>query len=161
MHTELTDKHDFSEEPPLPPAAHFDLASIKGAKPVQQLRPRRISRYPRSVLRLGTGIFAGLMVMVLGIATMAHLNNQLNAAPATLRTSETAEATDDASPNAETESAPAAAPDSSPLVLTERRRHRGRRHIRLPREMFDLDQPPVIGPPVIGKTRARLVTVIQ
>jgi hypothetical protein len=159
MHTDVKHKHDFSAEPPLPPAPHFDLASIEEAKPVQPLSRRQIFRYPRGLLR-GSAVFAGLLVMVLEVATMARLNKQLNAAPTPQDASETAEATEDAPPDA----APvAASPGGSPLVLTESRRHRGRRHIRVPRQMFEFEQPPMLGeqPPMLGRPRARLVTVIQ
>ena len=161
MQTELKDKYDFSDEPPLPPAANFDLASIEEAKPVEPLRQRRISPYPRRVLRLGMAVFAGFMVMVLGIATMARLNNQINVAPASGETSETADATEDSSADVETESATAAGPNSSPLVVTERRRHRGRRYIRVPSEMFEREMFELQQPPLAGRPRARLVTVIQ
>ena len=158
MQTEINDQYDFSAAaPPLPPPPHFDLASIEVAKPVQPLRKRRVSPRPRGVLRFGTAVFAGLMMMLLGIATMARLNNQINAAAApTPEVSETADAADDASPEVETASDPAVWPNSPSLVVPERRRHRARHYIRLPRETFDFDQLPPNGRP-----RPRLVTVIQ
>jgi hypothetical protein len=148
MHTELKYKYDLSEQPPLPPAPHFDLASIAAAKRVQPLRRPRILRYScdvlrprgvlrqRGVLRLGTAVLAAFMMMVLGMATMARLNKQINVAPTTQETSEPADASVVALPAVETESTPMVSGDD-PLVSTDRRRHRGRRHIRVLREMFE------------------------
>jgi hypothetical protein len=163
MHTEIKEQYDFSAPPPVPPPPHFDLASIEVAKPVEPLRKRLISQNPWRVLRFGA-IAAGVMMMILGIATMARLNNQLNnqtkAAPsATPETIATADASQDASASVETESAPGAWSNTLPSVVRERRRHRAPRYLRAPREMFDLEQPPVNG--MNGKPRARLVTVIQ
>src|SRR5215471_1978353 len=157
MQTELKDKYNFSEGPPLPPAPHFDSASIAAAKRVQPLRWRRISRYSRDVLRPRTELLAGLLMMVLGVVTMAGLNKQVNVAPATPVTAEMAEATVDSAPDAETAMG---SPDGPLSVVTDRRRHRGRRHIRLLQMadsgmseagMFE-DQPSVY-----GRNRARLV----
>jgi hypothetical protein len=158
MQTEINDQYDLlAAAPPLPPPPHFDSASIEEAKPVQLLRKRRVSQPPRGVVRFGTAVFAGLMVMLLGIATMARLNNQINAAAtATPEASETADAADGASADVETASDPAAWPNSPSLVVPERRRHRARHYIRLPRETFDFDQLPASGRP-----KPRLVTVIQ
>jgi hypothetical protein len=161
MQTELKDKHGFSEEPPLPPAPNFNLASIEEAKPVEPLRQRRIPRFPRGGLRLGMAIFAGFTVMALGIATMARLDHQINVAPASAETSDTADAAEDSSADVATESAPAVSPNSSPSVVTERRRHRGHRYTRVPREMFGPEMFELEQPPVAGRPRARLVTVIQ
>lgn len=167
MQTEVKDKHHFSyfsfsyfsEEPPLPPAPHFDSASIAEAKPVQPLLRSRNLRYSRTVLRLGTAVLAGLTVMVLAIGTMARLNsevhNQTKFAPAP-ETSQAADATPADSPNIEAESTPMAPGNVAPLVGAERRRHGGPHHFRAPRDMFEIEQEPVYGRP-----RARLVTVIQ
>jgi hypothetical protein len=111
-------------------------------------------------------VFAGIIVMVLGIATMARLNKQINAAPAAPEAAQAADSVDDASADVDTDSSPAALPNSSPLVGTERRRHRGRHIIRAPREMYEESfiGPPMFGfeqPPANARTRARLVTVIQ
>lgn len=161
MQTELRDKHDFSEELPLPPTPHFDLASIAEAKPVQPLRRRRIPRYSSGMLRLGTAIFAGLIVMVFGVATMARLNKQINAGLASAAKAESAAATADAAPDVDAESIPVASPNDQGLVGTERRRHRGPRHFRAPREMFEPQMFEFDQPPIYGRPRARLVTVIQ
>lgn len=167
MQTEVKQKYDVSEEPPpLPPAPHFDLASIAEAKPVQPLRRRRIPRFSPGVLRLATAVLAGFGVLVLGIATMARLNNQINVAPASTTASQPGEPIDDASSDVDTDSASAAFNNSSSLVVTERHRHRGRHHMRGTRDMFEQNfvGPPMFGfeePPVNGRTRARLVTVIQ
>ena len=151
MHTELKYKREFSEPPPLPPTPHFDLASIAAAKPVQRLRwPQRL-RYsrvvlrPRGLLRPGTAVLAGILVMGVGIATMARLNEQINVAlagqqtsetVAGQQTSETVDATADAAPEVEMESTPVSLPNDLPLAGNDMRRHRGRRHLRVPREMF-------------------------
>lgn len=138
MHTELEYKCNYPGAPPLPPPPHFDLDSIAAAKRVQPLRRPRVSRYSGGVLRLGTAFLAGVMVMSLGIATMARLNKQIDVAPAKEETSEPADAPVDASAAVETESTLAASSDDlPPLVITDRRRHRARRHIRIPREMFE------------------------
>jgi len=163
MQTELKDKYTFPAGPPLPPAPHFDSASIAAAKRVQPLRWRRISRYSRDVLRPRTELFAGLLMMVLGIATMAGLNKQKHLVPATPVTAEMAESNVYDAPDVDTESTAMASPNGSLSVVTDRRRHRGRRHTRLV-EMFDSgaeagmfeDQPSVY-----GRNRARLVKVAQ
>jgi len=162
MHTELKDKYDVSEEP-LPPTPHFDSASVAAAKPVQPLSRSRHLQYSRALVRLATAVFAGLIVMALGIATMAHLNNQVNkqvnVAPATPEISETADATDE-SPAIETEATPLASRDGA-SVGTDRRRHRTRHHFRVPREMFEPEMFEFDQPSAYGRPRARLVTVIQ
>jgi len=163
MQTELKDKYAFSEGPPLPPAPHFDSASIAAAKRVQPLRWRRISRYSRDVLRPRTELFAGLLMMVLGIATMAGLNKQKNVAPATPVTAEMAEANVDGAPDVGTDSTAMASPNGSLSVVTDRRRHPGRRHARL-LGMFDPGAEAVTfedQPSVYGRNRARLVKVAQ
>lgn len=155
MQTVLKDKHDFSGPPPVPPPPHFDSASIAAAKRVRPLRGPRILRYSRGVLRprgvpgqrgmlqLGTGFLAGFMMMALGMATMARLNKQVKVGSTTQETSERAEATVDALPVLETASTPTVSGDDmvsredDPSVGTDRRRHRGRRHIRVLHEMLE------------------------
>src|SRR5262252_5732225 len=110
MQTEVIDKYDLANEPPPPPTPHFDLASIAEAKPVQPLRRRRPALHSRAALRLGTAVLASLLVMFLGIATMARLNKQISVASAPPATFETADDTVDASPDIETESTSTSSP---------------------------------------------------
>jgi cytoskeletal protein RodZ len=161
MQTEITDKYDLANEPPPPPTPHFDLASIAEAKPVQPLRRRRSPLPSRAVLRLGTAVLAGLLVLFLGIATMARLNKRISVASAPPETSERADDTVAASPEIETESTSTSSPGTLPLVVTERRRHHGYRHMRMPREVFEPEMFQINPAPVYGRPRARLVTVIQ
>ena len=104
--------------------------------------------------------------MVFGVATMARLNNQINAGLASAvraepAAAEPAAATADAAPDVDAESIPVASPNDQGLVSTDRRRHRGHRHFRAPREMFGPQMFEFDEPPIYGRPRARLVTVIQ
>jgi len=156
MHTELKYKPDFfSEPPPLPPTPHFDLASIAAAKRVQPLRWRRILRYSRDLLRPGTAV----LLIVLGVASMAQWNKPMKVAPATPVTAKTAEAAVDGAPDLDTESSPVASLNGQPIVVTEGRRHR--RPHPVPREMFDSGMLEFDHGSVYEKSRARLVKVAQ
>jgi hypothetical protein len=156
MHTELKYKRDFfPEPPPLPPTPHFDLASIAAAKPVQPLRWRRTLRYSRDLLRPGTAV----LLIVLGIATMAQWNKPMNVAPATRVTAGTAAAAVDSSPDVDMESTRVASLNGQPIVISDGRRHR--RHHPVPREMFDSGMYDSDQPSVYATSRARLVRVAQ
>ena len=156
MHTEMKDHNDCSVAAGFLPTPHFDSASIEQAKPVEPLRRTRFAKISHRGLQFGAAILVGLMFVVLEIATMARLNRQINAASAMQEISNPVaanEATSNDEPAAEVSSV--APINTATLGAKELRRGRIRRQVQLPRA-FEFDQPPLT-----GKPKARLVTVVH
>jgi hypothetical protein len=159
MKTNTEANYDCSAPVPLLAAPHFDSASIEQAKSVEPLSQPLSERsgnrhYNHRRFLTVAAILIGVMFVVLEVATVIHLNRQLDVSSSFDEVSRPVAAETETADESNKEDSSAGAIDKPPVVTVMRSRRAARRTQALP--TFDAGQRPSS-----SRSKARLVAVIK